>query len=100
MYSTPRLIAKVSNETSELGSGERSVTFKVDLGTTRADVSPYIDAQRTSLTTTSNLIDNQFAGAASGFNVPLNYEVETMPGGSALSKHHTTVQNLEEDLLV
>lgn len=98
VFPTPRLIAKAANETSELGSGERSVTFKVDLGTTRADVSPYIDAQRTSLTTTSNLIDNQAAGAASGFNVPLNYEVETNAfGGSALSKHHTTVQNLEED---
>ena len=97
-FPTPRLIAKAANETSELGSGVRSVSFKLDLGTTRSDVSPMIDAQRTSLTTISNLIDNQAAGAASGFNVPLNYEAETNAfGGSALSKHHTTVQNLEED---
>ena len=98
LFSTPRLIAKAANETSELGSGVRSVSFKLDLGTTRSDVSPMIDAQRTSLTTSSNLIDNQAAAAASGFNVPLNYEAETNAfGGSALSKHHTSVQFLEED---
>lgn len=98
LFSTPRLIAKVANETSELGSGVRSVSFKLDMGTTRSDVSPMIDAQRTSLTTISNLIDNQAAAAASGFNVPLNYQAETNAfGGSALSKHHTSVQNLEED---
>ena len=92
LFSRPRLIAKAANETTELGVGERSVTFKVDLGTTRSDVSPMIDAQRTSLTTISNLIDNQEV------NVPLNYQAETNAfGGSALSKHHTSVQNLEED---
>ena len=87
------MIAKAVNESSETDlNGERSVTFKVDLGTTRSDVSPMIDAQRTSLTTISNLIDNQEV------NVPLNYQAETNAfGGSALSKHHTSVQNLEED---
>jgi hypothetical protein len=91
LFPTPRLVAKAANETTEL-NGERSVTFKVDLGTTRSDVSPMIDAQRTSLTTISNLIDNQDATA------PLNYQAETNAfGGSALSKHHTSVQNLEED---
>jgi len=97
-FNNPKLIAKAANETSELGAGERSVTFKVDLGTTRSDVSPLIDCQRTSLTTVSNLIDNQAAAAATGFNVPLSYAAETNAfGGSALSKHHTSVQNLEED---
>ena len=51
-----------------------------------------------SLTTVSNLIDNQAAATATGFNVPLSYAAETNAfGGSALSKHHTSVQNLEED---
>jgi hypothetical protein len=93
LFPRPRLIAKTANEAAaDKLNGERSVTFKVDLGTSRSDVSPMIDAQRTSLTTISNLIDNQ------DVTVPLNYQAETNAfGGSALSKHHTSVQNLEED---
>jgi hypothetical protein len=97
VFSAPRLVAKSGNETSELGAGVRSTTFKVDMTTTRADVSPIIDAQRTSLTTIGNLVDNQAASPASGFNVPLNYVEETTAfGGSALSKHMSTVSVLEE----
>lgn len=98
IFTSPKLIAKSTNETAELGAGERSVTFKVNLATSRADVSPVIDCQRTSLTTISNMIDNQAAAAASGFNVPLTYRAETNAfGGSALSKHITSVQFIEED---
>ena len=99
LFSRPRLIAKAANESGVTQlDGERSVTFKVDLGTSRSDVSPMIDAQRTSLTTTTNLIDRQASSSATGFNVPLSYAPETdAVGGSSLSKHHTSVQTLEED---
>lgn len=93
----PRLIAKTANETAELGSGVKSLEFKVQMDTVRGDVSPLIDAQRLSVTTQNNLIDNQASGAASGFNVPLSYVAETVAfGGSSLAKHITSVANLEE----
>ncbi|MBM38637.1 MAG: hypothetical protein CMO97_06145 [Woeseia sp.] len=96
-FTAPRLIAKDSNETLNLGSGVKSTTFKIDMTTARANVSPVIDAQRASLSTQSNQIDKQSNSAASGLNVPLNYQAETSAfGGSTLAKHMTTVQTLEE----
>ena len=96
-FETPKLIAKASNETSQLGAGVRSTTFKVDMGTVRSDVSPIIDAQRASISTISNLIDNQAESPASGFNVPLSYAAETNAfGGSSLAKHISSVASLEE----
>jgi hypothetical protein len=98
VFESPRLIAKSTNETSELGEGVRSITFKVDMGTVRGDVSPIIDAQRASITTVANLIDNQAQSPASGFNVPLTFTDETTAfGGSSLAKHITSVSSLEED---
>jgi len=97
-FNAPRLIAKTANETAELGSGVKSLSYKVDMSTIRGDVSPLIDTQRVSVSTSTNLIDNQAAGAASGFNVPLSYAAETLAfGGSSLAKHITSVANLEED---
>lgn len=97
-FSAPKLIAKSANETAELGAGVKSTTFKIDMGTVRGDVSPLIDAQRASLTASTNLIDNQAQSPASGFNVPLTYTDETTSfGGSALAKHISTVASLEED---
>lgn len=95
----PKLIASPTEETAELGSGVRSTTWKVDLSTTRADVSPIVDVQRLSLTTLSNMIDNQVASSptAGEENVPLNYVAETTAfGGSSLAKHITSVQVLAE----
>jgi hypothetical protein len=95
----PKLIASPTEETAELGSGVRSTTWKVDLSTTRADVSPIVDVQRVSLTTLSNMIDNQVASSptAGEENVPLTYVAETTAfGGSSLAKHITSVQVLEE----
>ena len=95
----PKLIASPTEETAELGSGVRSTTWKVDMSTTRADVSPIVDVQRLSLTTLSNMIDNQVASSptAGEENVPLNYVAETTAfGGSSLAKHITSVQVLAE----
>lgn len=97
-FTAPKLIAKTANETAELGSGVKSLSYKVNMGTTRGDVSPLIDTQRVSVSTSTNLIDNQAAVAASGYNVPLTYTAETTAfGGSSLAKHITSVANLEED---
>ena len=96
-FDAPRLIAKDSNETANLGAGVRSTTFKVDMTSARSSVSPVIDAQRASLSTQGNQIDKQANSAGSGLNVPLNYQAETSAfGGSTLAKHMTTVQTLEE----
>jgi len=96
-FNAPRLIANPSNETAELGTGQRSATFSIDMSTTRSSVSPVIDTQTASLSLQSNMIDNQAAAAANGFNVPLGYSAETNAfGGSSLAKHITSVANLEE----
>ena len=91
------MIATTANETASLGSGVKSVEYKVNMNTTRANVSPVIDVQRASITTARNQIDKQASGAATGFNVPINFVAETNAfGGSSLAKHMTTVTNLSE----
>jgi len=96
-FSAPRLIANPSNELSNLGANERSVSIKVNMGTSRPSVSPIIDTQGASLTTESNQIDNQNNTAATGFNVPLTYSAETNAfGGSSLAKHMSVVASLDE----
>ena len=96
-FPTPRLIAKSVNEASQITGGAKSTTFKVNMTTVRGDVSPLVDAQRVSLKTSNNIIDNQASSAAAGFNVPLSYVAETASfGGSSLAKHMTTVGQLEE----
>ena len=97
LFDSPRLIATPQNETTELGAGVRSTTFKVDMTTNRADVSPIIDAQRASLICVGNQIDRQANSVSSGFNVPLSFTAETEAfGGSSLAKHTTSVQTLAE----
>ena len=78
------------------------MTIRANMNTTRADVSPVVDTQRTALTTAHHRIDNQVsAGATAGIsNVPLLYVAETQPfGGSALSKHITRPITLLEDAI-
>ena len=95
-FDVPQLVATDSNETLNIGAGEKSVTFKFDMTTTRKNVSPIIDAARASLTTLHNVCDNQASTTASGFNVPVDYVAETSSfGGSSIAKHITGVQYLE-----
>ena len=77
------------------------MTIRANMNTTRADVSPVVDTQRTALTTAHHRIDNQVsAGATAGVSVPLLYVAETQPfGGSALSKHITRPITLLEDAI-
>jgi hypothetical protein len=99
-FSAPRLVAKAANETANLGAGVKSTSFKIDMNTTSSDVSPIVDGQRASITTINNVIDNQAAAPASGFNVPLTFTDETVSfGGSAAAKHITSVIRLEEDAI-
>ena len=101
-FDAPRLIATTANETVNLGAGEKSVTIRANMNTTRADVSPVVDTQRTALTTAHHRIDNQVSSNATAgiSNVPLFYVAETQPfGGSALSKHITRPITLLEDAI-
>ena len=99
-FSTPRMIGTTAFETANIGSGEKSVTIQTAFSTTRADVSPVIDLQRTGMITISNRIDNQVAsGATAGTsNTPITYIGEDSDG-SSLSKHITKVVNLIEPAL-
>ena len=96
-FSAPRMIGTTAFETANIGSGEKSVTIQTAFSTTRADVSPVIDLQRTGMITISNRIDNQVAsGAAAGTsNTPITYIGEDSDG-SSLSKHITKPVNLLE----
>ncbi len=89
-FDAPRLVATSANETANLGAGERSVTWQLDVNTTKNNVAPVIDAQRVGFGFISNRIDKQAAAAANGYNVPYNYVAETNPlSGSHMAKHIT-----------
>ena len=96
-FSAPRIVGTTAFETANIGSGEKSVTIQTAFSTTRADVSPVIDLQRTGIITISNRIDNQVvSGATAGTsNTPITYIGEDSDG-SSLSKHITKVVNLIE----
>ena len=99
-FEAPRLIATAANETAQIGSGEKSVTFQMDVDTSKNNVSPVIDAQRLGLAITHNRIDKQAQSPASGFNVPLTYVAETDPtSGSHMSKWITNAQSLVNDAI-
>ncbi len=101
-FTKPKMIANRANEIASIepnGTLVRSTTFSMALTSNSLDVSPTINAQRSSITTISNLIDKQISGSTptTGFNIPLNYIAETNAfGGSALAKHHTAVSVLDE----
>jgi hypothetical protein len=96
-FDFPQLIANAANETAQI-SGEKSLNIKLGMSTEDSFVSPVIDMQRASVLATNNIIDRQAAGAAAGFNVPMNYVAETDPkGGSSAAKHITIPVTLAED---
>lgn len=96
-FSSPKLIANASNETSQMG-GRKSFSLAVSMSTGDENVSPVIDMQRATLITVSNQIDKQSASPAAGFNVPINFVSETNPtGGSSAAKHITKVTTLAQD---
>jgi hypothetical protein len=95
-FEIPKMVANRANEVANLTSGTRSLTYRVKMTNQNNLVSPIIDTQRMSIVLTNNMVDKQAAVAASGFNVPLNYQAETNPqSGSWLSKHITVPVTLE-----
>jgi hypothetical protein len=97
-FNAPRMIANPTDETSELGAGERSASIRLTLSSNSDKISPVIDLQRASLFLINNLIDKQASSTTTGFNVPLNYVAETEPtGGSHIAKHITKPVTLAED---
>tara|TARA_S200002703_G_scaffold141621_1_gene133565 strand:- start:1848 stop:7280 length:5433 start_codon:yes stop_codon:yes gene_type:complete len=91
-FEIPRAIYNSTTETTNLGSGNRSVYIKVDLKSGDDYVSPIIDLQRTSLIAAGYAIDNPDNTPSLILDVP-----ETNPsGGSSASKHITTPVRLPE----
>jgi hypothetical protein len=92
------MIAHDSAETSELGSGVKSLDFSISIANADSDIAPMLDLQRTSVALISNIIDKQASSVAAGFNVPLDFLDETSPrGGSSAAKHLTRPIILDEE---
>ena len=95
-FTHPMMIASTANEAASALSGNKSLTYKVDLQTASLFVAPVVDLQRASITAVNNLVDQQVA-SGSGGNIPIAYIAETNPtGGSHLSKHLTQPVALDE----
>jgi len=92
-----KLVANATSETSELGSGVKSLDMNINISTIDNNVAPMLDLQRTSATLISNVIDKQASSTTTGFNVPLVHAAEAGPNGSHAARHITRVINLESD---
>jgi len=93
----PYVVANNVIETSELGSNVKSLEVYTTMLTQNTYVTPLLDLQRASATLIDYQIDRQASGAATGFNVPIEYVAETNArGGSAASKHITRTIKLVE----
>ena len=98
-FEFPKMVANSANEVVNLAAGTKSTTYRVKLDTQSTKVSPIVDTQRTSLTLTHNMVDDQASVVTTGKNVPLNYVAETdaLGNGSMLSKHITIPVQLAEE---
>lgn len=96
-YSTAYVVANDENEDTHL-SGNKSLIQRLRITTSKDNVSPIIDLQRSSMTLIDNVIDNQDSASTTGFNVPIEWVDETSSfGGSSASKHITRAVNLSQD---
>ena len=92
IFDFPRILALSSNETAA-----KSVEFNINMNTSDADVSPFIDGQRTAVIAEANIIDKQASTTTTGYNVPYSYVAETDARfGSAAAKHITSVIEVPE----
>ena len=95
-----RLVAHDSAETSELGSGVKSLDMQLELLNADSNAAPMIDLLRSSVALISNIIDKQSSSPATGFNVPLTdtfVDETSATAGSSAAKHLTRVIRLEEE---
>ena len=91
------LVAHDSAETSELGSGVKSLEMEIQLNQDSNNAG-MIDLQRSSVALINNIIDRQASSVTDDFNVPLNFVDETSAiGGSAAAKHLSRAIILEEE---
>ena len=95
----PLMVADRSYENLAPLNGERSISVKIDMVSSRGSVSPIIDMQRASSILVSNLIDKQDSDRSlAGFNTPLVFINETDPqDGTHVAKHVTVPVGLAED---
>ena len=102
-FNTPRVVASSRVEEDEFTgaeTGRKSIKFTSSLATGDTYVSPVIDLGSMSISTVSNVIDNQDSALGADnitTNNPIEYIAETNSGsGSAMSKHITTPINIIE----
>lgn len=94
----PYVVANAASETSNLGSGVKSLEMSIIMSTGDSNVAPMFDMQRASASLIGYLIDKQDSSATAGFNVPISFVNETSAsGGSAASKHIMKPVTLEQD---
>lgn len=86
------MVANSTSETSELGSGVKSLDIELQLNSNDTNVTPMIDMQRVSASLINYVIDNQTSSGDA-----ITYVAETDPNeGSTVSKHITSVVSLAE----
>jgi hypothetical protein len=102
-FNSPRVVANSRIEEAEFGQthpGRKSVKYTSSLATGDTYVSPVIDLASLSMSTVSNIIDNQDSALGADnitTNNPIEYIAETNSGsGSAMSKHVTIPINIIE----
>ena len=82
-FTTQRQVASPINETTHF-SGNKSLTYKIEMSTGNQNLSPVVDTARTNLIAITNRLDNASVSNTTGF------EAETEPtGGSASAKYLT-----------
>jgi len=102
-FESPRVIASARIEAAEPSITRTSAKFTSALSTSDTYISPVIDLQTLSVSSVSNLIDNQTADSDLAaepnvtFNNPIDFVADSAANsGSSLSKHITIPINLAE----
>ncbi len=98
-FSTPRIIASKVNEDAKLSTlpGNKSMTLRLNFGTTDSRVSPIIDTQRISMIYTSNRVDSVISNYATDNRVN---GIETDPTGFQYLSKEISLENPASSLKV
>ena len=86
IFDTPRVIAHTAQETSSLGSGNKSFVLRCRMTSTKSHLSPVIDLNRASVISVQNRISNTNTNEGS-----------VASGGDAVSKYITKKVDLADD---
>tara|TARA_A100001201_G_C4039851_1_gene186340 strand:- start:161 stop:898 length:738 start_codon:yes stop_codon:yes gene_type:complete len=98
-FATPRIIASKVNEDAKLSTlpGNKSMTMRLNFGTTDSRVSPVIDTQRMSVIYTSNRVDSVISNYVTDNRVN---GIETDPTGFQYLSKEITLENPATSLKV